>query len=68
MQSSQIHLIVKRILSQNKELEKTSIQLQISFQYDQKHLYIMIYGARNIPIQQGLLACQLSLQYERDTL
>ena len=49
-------------------IEKSSIQLQILFQYDQKDLHIMIYGARNIPRKQGLFACQLSLQYERDIL
>ncbi len=46
--------------------EKTPIQLQISFQYDQKDFYVMIHGARYIPIQHGLFACQLSLQNERD--
>ncbi|CAF1114513.1 unnamed protein product [Rotaria magnacalcarata] len=49
-------------------IENSGIQLQLSFQYDQKHLHVMIYGAKNISLQQGLFACQLSLQYGRDIL
>ncbi|CAF3784330.1 unnamed protein product [Rotaria sordida] len=84
IQSPQIHMIVKRLLRQptllNNErisqgdqtisstIENNSIQLQLSFQYDQKYLHIMIYNAKNIPIRQGLFACQLSLEYGSDTL
>ncbi|CAF2707840.1 unnamed protein product [Rotaria sp. Silwood2] len=84
IQSPQIHMIVKRLIRQpissNNEqisqedktisstIENNGIQLQLSFQYDKKYLHIMIYGAKNIPIQQGLFACQLSLQYGSDTL
>jgi len=53
---------------QPSKIENLPIQLNLSFQYDEKNLHIMIYGARNIPIQHGLLACQLVLQYERDIL
>ncbi|CAF4540050.1 unnamed protein product [Rotaria sp. Silwood1] len=82
IQSQQIHMIVKRLIRQptlsNKErifqedqtisstIENNGIQLQLSFQYDQKHLHVMIYGAKNIPLQQGLFACQISLQYGND--
>lgn len=78
LQSSQIHLLVKRFIHSNRisqedkiqpsTIENLPIQLNLSFQYDEKNLHIMIYGARNIPIQHGLLACQLVLQYERDIL
>ncbi|CAM4895992.1 unnamed protein product [Rotaria socialis] len=49
-------------------IENSGIQLQLSFQHDQNHLHVMIYGAKNIPLRQGLFACQLSLQYGRDIL
>ncbi|UJR36942.1 hypothetical protein I4U23_029651 [Adineta vaga] len=64
------HLLPNRFFEEDKIIPSTidthSIQLQLSFRYDENCLHIMIYGARNIPLSQGLLACQVSLQSEHD--
>ncbi|CAF0948351.1 unnamed protein product [Adineta ricciae] len=64
------HLLQNRFMQEDQIIpsiiETRSIQLQLSFQYNENCLHIMIYGARNIPLNQGLLACQVSLESEYD--
>ncbi|CAF3542722.1 unnamed protein product [Adineta steineri] len=70
IESNNDHLISNRIFQEDKTISSTIetnyIQLQFSYRYDENCLHVMIYGARHIPIRQGLVACQLSLQYDRD--
>lgn len=82
LQSPDIHMIVKRSIryptmsnndqssQENDTSTKNNIQLQLSFQYNhsQREFLVTIYGARNLHYQQGSFACQLSMQYGRDSL
>ncbi|CAF2925708.1 unnamed protein product [Rotaria sp. Silwood2] len=47
-----------------------NIRLQLSFQYNihRREFIVTVHGARDLTIQQGSFACQLSIQYGRDSL
>ncbi|CAF1429769.1 unnamed protein product [Adineta steineri] len=49
---------------------ENNIRLQLSFQYNnhRKEFLVTVHGARDLNIQQGSFACQLSMQYGRDSL
>ncbi|CAF0942842.1 unnamed protein product [Rotaria sp. Silwood1] len=46
------------------------IRLQLSFQYNihRREFIVIVHDARDLIIQQGSFACQLSIQYGRDSL
>ncbi|CAF1216277.1 unnamed protein product [Rotaria sordida] len=47
-----------------------NIRLQLSFQYNihRREFIVTVHGARDLSIQQGSFACQLCIQYGRDSL
>ncbi|UJR09234.1 hypothetical protein I4U23_013480 [Adineta vaga] len=49
---------------------ESNIRLQLSFQYhiQRREFHVTVHGARDLHIQQGSFACQLSVQCGRDSL
>jgi regulating synaptic membrane exocytosis protein 2 len=54
----------------NTKKNKSNLRLQLSFQYNalEREFHVIVHGAQDLHLQQGSFACQLSMQYGRDSL